>query len=284
MTMTTHTTYSKQIFRTSSCKSVPEDRCVGTDFYKQQDSGTSARKIIHPTTTTSTNTTTIINRTTAHIDKKTKISLKVEYVENEDNESDSNDSVFLSGSSIDSKIEYRDRGNNDICDIYLGGSCMKRTKWRKEIAIPMMTQKEISYCLPINNDCVHNSKTNGDITLNSEQNNENSEAKPSCSAQTYEKSNKQINSKNNVEKSFINSANTKFNLNILDGCRILLFVITNETRSLAPMTLAAHYIGLGYNIVLCVQMLPDFCIMGNEKVLINHISIYEYIKNTFFFI
>jgi hypothetical protein len=54
---------------------------------------------------------------------------------------------------------------------------------------------------------------------------------------------------------------------ILDSSRVLLFVITNETRSLAPMTLAAHYIGLSYNVVLCIQMLPDDCKIGNEKVI-----------------
>lgn len=53
---------------------------------------------------------------------------------------------------------------------------------------------------------------------------------------------------------------------ILDSSRVLLFVITNETRSLAPMTLAAHYIGLSYNVVLCIQMLPENCKIGKEKV------------------
>jgi hypothetical protein len=57
-----------------------------------------------------------------------------------------------------------------------------------------------------------------------------------------------------------------YNPNILDSSRVLLFIITDETRSLAPMTLAAHYIGLGYNVVLCVQMLHDGCTIGNDKV------------------
>lgn len=58
-----------------------------------------------------------------------------------------------------------------------------------------------------------------------------------------------------------------FDPEVMDASRVLLFVITNDTRSLVPMTLAAHYIGLGYNVVLCVQMLPtDFCIIGSDKV------------------
>lgn len=52
----------------------------------------------------------------------------------------------------------------------------------------------------------------------------------------------------------------------MENCRLLLFVITNTCRSIAAMALAAHYIGLGCNIVLCIQYLWDDCSIDNEKM------------------
>lgn len=52
----------------------------------------------------------------------------------------------------------------------------------------------------------------------------------------------------------------------MDNSYVLLFVITNTSRSLASMAMAAHYIGLGCNVVLCVQHLPDDCIFGSDKL------------------
>nr|AAM48376.1 LP06731p [Drosophila melanogaster] len=66
-----------------------------------------------------------------------------------------------------------------------------------------------------------------------------------------------------------------FNPSLLDSSRVLLFVITNETRSLAPMTLAAHCIGLMYNVVLAVQMLPEDCVLGDEKLTVAAIKDYN---------
>nr|CAD7203151.1 unnamed protein product [Timema douglasi] len=52
----------------------------------------------------------------------------------------------------------------------------------------------------------------------------------------------------------------------MDNSYVLLFVITDSSRSLASMTLAAHYIGLGCNVVLCVQLLVEDSILGSDKV------------------
>lgn len=53
----------------------------------------------------------------------------------------------------------------------------------------------------------------------------------------------------------------------LDQSSVLLFVITNDTRSLTTMILASYYIGLGRNVVLCVQQLPaEDCQICGEKV------------------
>lgn len=146
-------------------------------------------------------------------------------------DSDSNDSVFSTSSSMD------DDSSLEVRDIYLGGSCMLRTTWRRDIAIPLLKSRNITFYLPT----IHEN-----LALK--------EAKKSKGYKLEE-----------LEHS--SSEALMYSPRILDSSRVLLFVITNETRSLAPMTLAAHYIGLAYNVVLCIQMLPDKdCKIGIEKV------------------
>lgn len=242
LTVTYNTTYSKQIFRTSSCKSVPEDRFNRIDLYRNRDSGTSS-----PQPQEAKN---VVKQT--QFEKKTKISLNVEYFASEqEEESDSNDSVFSSGSSIDSShVEHNQLNMIEIRDLYLGGSCMLRTTWRKDFVIPMLNQMGISYHLPMLHESIFNGESNHQPLK--EEIKVNGETELACCGEV-------CSSKDLPFPSMFNSA-------ILDASRVLLFVITNETRSLAPMTLAAHYIGLGYNIVLCVQMLPEFCVLGNDRV------------------
>lgn len=149
-----------------------------------------------------------------------------------DNDSDSNDSVFSTSSSLD------EDSNLEVRDIYLGGSCMLRTHWRRDIAIPQLKARNITFYLPTiheNLSIKEAKKKNGGYKLEELEKSSNDEA-------------------------------LIYNPRVLDSSRVLLFVITNETRSLAPMTLAAHYIGLSYNVVLCIQMLPDDCKIGAEKV------------------
>ncbi|KAJ9600897.1 hypothetical protein L9F63_000940, partial [Diploptera punctata] len=52
----------------------------------------------------------------------------------------------------------------------------------------------------------------------------------------------------------------------MDNSRVLLYVINNTTRSIASMAVAAHYIGLDCNVVLCIQHLSDDAIIGNDKL------------------
>lgn len=65
----------------------------------------------------------------------------------------------------------------------------------------------------------------------------------------------------------------------MDASWVLLFVISRETRSLSSMALAAHYVGLGCNVVLCIQQVTENTEIRGEKV--NHIIIQSifYIKN-----
>lgn len=185
-------------------------------------------------------------------------------------ESDSNDSVFSTdgGSSGASSANGDDHTNapifpsddllmNGLCgngecvrielrDIYLGGSCMVRTRWRQDVAIPYLKSNGVSFYLPTlhENLCKTHFNSLGDASVDP------SEFCTSLFPGHPLESDDAL----------------MYNPSILDSSRVLLFVITNQTRSLAPMTLAAHCIGLGYNVVLCVQMLPEECTIGHDKV------------------
>ena len=155
----------------------------------------------------------------------------------EDDDSDSSDSVFSTSSSLDEDPFDK---NYDSKDIYLGGSCALRTKWRRGV-VKKLGKEQITFYLP---------------TLH-----ENLSLKQIKRLQSNPDSDFTA---DDVRGDDIGSL--MYNPRILDSSRVLLFVITNETRSLAPMTLAAHYIGRGYNVVLCIQMLPENCTIGNDKV------------------
>uniref|UniRef100_A0A336KG08 CSON007227 protein n=1 Tax=Culicoides sonorensis TaxID=179676 RepID=A0A336KG08_CULSO len=184
-------------------------------------------------------------------------------------ESDSNDSVFSTdgcssgGSSANGddhttapifpSDEILMNGFNNECvpriemrDLYLGGSCMVRTRWRQDIAIPYLKSNNVNYYLPTlhENLCKTHFNSLGD---------------PSVDPSEY------CTSLFPGHPAEVDDA-LMYNPAILDSSRVLLFVITNQTRSLAPMTLAAHCIGLGYNVVLCVQMLPEQCTIGHDKL------------------
>lgn len=100
-------------------------------------------------------------------------------------------------------------------DVYLGGSCGP-TKWREEIAIPILKKNGLTYFNP----------------------------------QVSRWSKRLI----PIEAA------------AMENCRVLLFVITNTSRSVAAMAVAAHYVGLGCNAVLCIQYLSDNSTLGSDKL------------------
>ncbi|KAG0722549.1 hypothetical protein GWK47_044311 [Chionoecetes opilio] len=53
---------------------------------------------------------------------------------------------------------------------------------------------------------------------------------------------------------------------LMEHSRVLLFVITDTTRGVSAMALACHYIGLGCNVVLCVQMLTESSLVDGEQL------------------
>ncbi|XP_055708173.1 uncharacterized protein LOC129804669 isoform X2 [Phlebotomus papatasi] len=156
-----------------------------------------------------------------------------------------NDSVF-SDDAASSESSSSD-SSSDMRDIFLGGSCMRRSRWREDWAIPVLKARGMTYHLP------------------EEVRGFDSEVKriKYNNLRKDETAVEELNGDDEPVRHLINEP--LFNPTLLDSSRVLLFVITNETRSLAPMTLAAHYIGLGYDVVLCVQMLLD-SIIGNERL------------------
>lgn len=131
-------------------------------------------------------------------------------------------------SDLSSSIEPSNNTENnglETRDLYLGGSCWMLTNWRQNYAVPYLKSKNITFYTSTLHEGPENS----------------------------------INFSETGEISIIRNDELIFDPAIIDASRILLFIITNQTRSLGAMTMAAHYMGLGYNIVLCVQMLPNDC-------------------------
>ncbi|XP_050294260.1 uncharacterized protein LOC126734610 isoform X2 [Anthonomus grandis grandis] len=107
-----------------------------------------------------------------------------------------------------------------LYDVFLGGSLLTGTKWRENIAIPLLKKNGIRYYNPVLRD--ENSGSTEDVS--------------------------------------------KWRQKI-SQCRVALFVITNDTRSLASMILAAHYIGIGKDVVLSIEQLNgDDCVVSNETL------------------
>ncbi|XP_033155151.1 uncharacterized protein LOC117137678 isoform X2 [Drosophila mauritiana] len=304
---------SKNISRTSSNASVPSNSSsgIGHDLERQslfeqlsrsRDSGTSSPQ---PTGSSSLGksprpqillnvesieTTEII--TTKTIETKPNPVTASAVVHAEEEESDSNDSVFSSSSSIASAGDVLCCGGGlDLRDVYLGGSCVLRTKWRQELAVPYLQSKSVSFHTPALHESIQQ------MILNQEQNQDQAQQHtvPPQEQQQQQRSfvrtrrkcrGNQLQLEEQEELTVAEESlswslppvavrQSLFNPSLLDSSRVLLFVITNETRSLAPMTLAAHCIGLMYNVVLAVQMLPEDCVLGGEKLTVAAIKDYN---------
>ncbi|KAH8350695.1 hypothetical protein KR084_004008, partial [Drosophila pseudotakahashii] len=303
---------SKNISRTSSNASVPSNSSsgIGHDLERQslfellsrsRDSGTSSPQ---PTASSSLGksprpqillnvesieTTEII--TTKTIETKPNPVTASVVVPAEEEESDSNDSVFSSSSSIASAGDALCCGGGlDIRDVYLGGSCVLRTKWRQELAVPYLQSKSVSFHTPALHESIQQMIQNHDQGSATQQ-----QTAPPQEQQQQQRSfvrtrrkckGNQLQLEEQEELTVAEESlswslppvavrQSLYNPSLLDSSRVLLFVISNETRSLAPMTLAAHCIGLMYNVVLAVQMLPEDCVLGGEKLTVAAIKDYN---------
>lgn len=198
-------------------------------------------------------------------------------VGNEEEESDSNDSVFSSNSSIASAGDALCCSSSglDLRDVYLGGSCVLRTKWRQNLAMPYLQAKGVSFHSPALHETIQLQEQHGAQQQESHPQEQQQQRSFVRTLRKCRGNQLQVEEQEELtvaEESLSWSLppmavrQNLYNPSLLDSSRVLLFVITNETRSLAPMTLAAHCIGLMYNVVLAVQMLPDDCVLNGEKV------------------
>ncbi|XP_043070386.1 homeobox protein 5 isoform X2 [Drosophila grimshawi] len=295
---------SKNISRTSSNASVPSNSSSGIghdsmerpnlfdQLSRSRDSGTSSPQPLPQPSTTSSAAMGI--ETKPHnllgaVSTTTMPPASAATPAQEEEESDSNDSVFSSSSSIASAGDALYCSSLELRDVYLGGSCVLRTKWRQQLAAPYLQANGVSFHNPALHESINQQmppQEQKDSSRPQEQ--QQQQQQQQCSfVRTRRKcrgSQFQLEEQEELtvaEESLSWSLpqmvmrQTLYNPALLESSRVLLFVITNETRSLAPMTLAAHCIGLMYNVVLAVQMLPDDCVLGGEKLTVAAIKDYN---------
>lgn len=227
-----------------------------------------------------TMSTTIANNGGSGSGNMTTGSTAVPAVTTEEEESDSNDSVFSSNSSIASAGDALCCSSSglDLRDVYLGGSCVLRSKWRQNLAMPYLQAKGVSFHSPALHESIQLSQEQPQQQGTQPESRPQEQQQQRSFVRTLRKCRgNQLQMEEQEELTVAEESlswsltpmavrQNLYNPALLDSSRVLLFVITNETRSLAPMTLAAHCIGLMYNVVLAVQMLPDDCVLNGEKV------------------
>lgn len=54
----------------------------------------------------------------------------------------------------------------------------------------------------------------------------------------------------------------------MKSSRVILLVLPQHSRGIAIAALAAHLIGLRAKLVLCIQLMPDGCVVSGEKVIL----------------
>ncbi|XP_064458618.1 uncharacterized protein LOC135368971 isoform X2 [Ornithodoros turicata] len=59
---------------------------------------------------------------------------------------------------------------------------------------------------------------------------------------------------------------TPLEMHRIENSKVLLFVITKTERCLSEMLVAAHYVGRGCNVVLCIQNLEDGIVIDGEQL------------------
>lgn len=283
------TSFSRETMRSASGKEMVEERASSTvtsatvkNLSRNRDSGTSSPL---PSASTDVTAPVTLNDDSAsrveYVRRHTCTKEVIVTTEGDDEDgslSDSNDSVISTCSSVDSvgttELEQR--------DIYLGGSCMLRTSWRQKIVIPILEHNQITYHLPRLHESIYHHRNgiefgdsdrcNADIPANLLEPSGSNDSgisvggnkRSNCTRATNNKTSTVMSASSNSAHSTLRR--NMFNEELLNSSKVLLFVITNETRSLAPMTLAAYCIGLGMRVVLCVQMLSNDCVIGDDKV------------------
>lgn len=195
-------------------------------------------------------------------------------------------------------------GNAPAYDVYLGGAGAASDGWRDRLAVPTLRKHGLTFCWPgaaqqkrrgdevdpctTPNSTAQNTRVEDIPTRNSTLNigrqnsyvcSSNCDDRPSsgscrsqpCSRRAHRSSSSSSSSPNisvpppEPDSERLGRLYPSEAANI-DRCQVLLFVITNNTRCVSAMTLASHYVGLGCNVVLCVQKIPDDAIVDGEEL------------------
>ncbi|XP_044758035.1 uncharacterized protein LOC123316119 isoform X2 [Coccinella septempunctata] len=125
---------------------------------------------------------------------------------------------------------------NYTYDVYLGGSLATKCNWRNDVAIPLLKKHGLSYYNPA-------IRENIDILDNM------------TASRIYQNG--------NTIEAFPDEKILEWK-EVIDRSYVAIFVISNDTRSLTSMILAAYYIGLNEKVVLCIQDLPSNCVIDSE--------------------
>ncbi|KAF2879174.1 hypothetical protein ILUMI_26992 [Ignelater luminosus] len=145
-----------------------------------------------------------------------------------------------------------------LADVYLGGSCRTGSTWRENIAIPLLKKHGLTYYNPAIREanCTDNSLVNEENVINGHFTN---------GSMYFNGENDEVSV--NGESAVLENCMLQ-RKRAMDKSKVLLFVVTNDTRSLTSMILASHYIGLGAdNVVLCIEQLPsEDCQLSNETL------------------
>uniref|UniRef100_A0A1Q3FKN2 Putative nucleoside 2-deoxyribosyltransferase like protein n=1 Tax=Culex tarsalis TaxID=7177 RepID=A0A1Q3FKN2_CULTA len=139
---------------------------------------------------------------------------------------------FIRENSYCQSSNTEENNTLEIRDLYIGGSCSKLTKWQQKCVVPYLKSQNITFYSSTLSEGLDKAQQNDSEMVN------------------------EVHAEDEL----------MFNPSELDASRILLFVITNETRSLGAMTMSAHYIGMGYNIVMCVQMMNNNCSVRGSQL------------------
>lgn len=134
------------------------------------------------------------------------------------------------------QITIEDKNSNRTAynyNIYLGGSLSTKNHWRSNIAIPLLKKHGLSYYNPSLRDDLMNSNS---IIYDNDN-------------YTSSKSNDVLEWKQSIDKS-----------------EVVLFVVTNDTRSLSSMIMAGYSLGIGKKMVLCIQEMSRGVIVDGEEL------------------
>ncbi|ENN72679.1 hypothetical protein YQE_10776, partial [Dendroctonus ponderosae] len=158
--------------------------------------------------------------------------------------------VAVNGTSPEEQITYKLRRLREVYDSYNGHMHMFDVidAYRRLTNQSLEISKLYNYFNLQNGSSTHNGVGN------------------STSEETTESEHPTSNSYNEQESGVLQTNVSEWKDEI-SACEVALFVITNDTRSLTSMILAAHYIGIGKNVILSMEQLnSEHCVVANETL------------------